>query len=261
MLDTIIQQKISELPSNIRNAVESFDWATEIVHIAENYHLQIDDIDIFRRETLLVIVGATEALHFEKNLAEHMHISHELAENLVADANEHIFRPLQKIAFTHHAEPEIIPHDDISSVMDNHGIKLVDEFPTESRPKNELQEMADSLFQKEENSHEIDTSPAVKEETIKNKKVEYNEPITESDLVGIHEHRIDTHIIHKQDDELSEKSPLFKNLAKSENILQSLDKKILETPHISKNEKFDVSPSLAEQVIENGDFLKHIGAS
>ena len=101
MSDAIILKKIQELPPNIRKAVETFDWSTEVLHIAQDNQIHIDDIETFRNETLLVIVGLTAATDYEKKLVAHMGITHEVAENLVADANQHIFRPLQKMAFSH----------------------------------------------------------------------------------------------------------------------------------------------------------------
>ena len=92
MSDAIILKKIQELPPNIRKAVETFDWSTEVLHIAQDNQIHIDDIETFRNETLLVIVGLTAATDYEKKLVAHMGITHEVAENLVADANQHIFR-------------------------------------------------------------------------------------------------------------------------------------------------------------------------
>lgn len=275
MLDTIIQKAIRELPTNIRNAVESFDWSTEILHIANDNHIQIDDIETFRNETLLVIVGLTDAADFEKNLVSHMNISHELAEVLVADANLHIFRPLQKIAFTHHEESsetkaqdfnenledEIIPHEKITHLMDKHGIQLVDEFEPEPKPQNDLQDMVDDIFEnkiKHENTKESEIPKNL------NQKVAYNEPIHESDLRGITGHRTDTSILKQVEAHTALNKPhLVINQTSNkafDEIKQSLDKKSFNTLHISKNESFDVSPSKEEQIVADGEFLKHIGA-
>lgn len=259
MLDPIIQKKISELPENIRHAVESFDWASEILHIAQDNKIQIDDIETFRNETLLVIVGLTAAADFEKNLVAHMGISYQLAEKLVADANAHIFTPLQKIAFSPKPdlpEEEIIEHHEISSVLQDHGIQLVDEFETESRPKNELQDLADSLFQKNDEITHVDknkTEPESTQEhktidekknTPKDQKINYNEPIEASDLRGVKKQTIDTSIIKQKNKQTTPK----------------LEQQKMEHIHISQNESFDLSPTEQELVLENGDFLKHIGA-
>ncbi|MGB0925340.1 MAG: hypothetical protein ACPGTS_01375, partial [Minisyncoccia bacterium] len=246
---------ISELPDNIRNAVETLDWATEILHIAHDHHIQIDDIETFRRETLLVIVGLTDAADFEKNLVKNMGISHDLADALVADANAHIFRPLQKIAFTKtettpEPEPDIPAHHEISNELQNHGIELVDEH-TPTKPQNDLQKIVDATFNNNiqtihtENPEATETPTQQKPEP---KPVHYREPIQTSDLQGIKGHR--TNI----------QSPARQTQEKILHNTQRLEKKLFEQTHLSKNERFDVSPTEAENISERGDFLKHIGA-
>lgn len=265
MLETSIQSKINALPENIRNAIEQFDWATEILHIAQDHQLQIDTIESFRRETLLVIVGSTAAIDFEKNLVKNMEISHEVAERIVADANQHIFIPLQKIAFSHDdVEDEILAHDDISNVMGEHGIELVDEFKPEPRPKNELQDLADSLFNtgSKEIKNIADTFSEEKRETKSEiVPVQYNEPIYESDLAGIDAHRIDTGILtQKKPEDLLQ----FENVLNAENKTKkesSIENKLLAQSHMSKTENIDVSPTKTDLVNADGSFLKHIGAS
>ncbi len=286
MLDTVIQKKINELPDNIRSAVEQFDWGTEVLHIARDNHLQIDDIEVFQKETLLVIVGSSPAGDFEKNLSEKMGISHELAESLVADANEHIFRPLQKIAFTHtEKEEDIVEHDKLSNVMSEEGIELVDEFEAEPRPENKLQDLADQIFEtgipdqvRNDNESSLrGTKQSPQNDTTRlprsarndageikstsqvhnNKVVDYNEPINEKDLQGISSHRIDTSILKQSKPEQVLQTD-FPTLSVSKKT-QTLDTHIFKDIHISKNESFDVSPTKEEQVVTDGDFLKHIG--
>lgn len=321
MIDTIIQDKINTLPENVKHAVEQFDWATEILHIAQDHQLQIDTIESFRRETLLVIVGLTDAADYEKNLVSHMHISDELAEILVSDANEHIFRPLQKIAFTHDRENdkedrEILNHNEVKDLMNEHGIELVDEFKAEEKPKNELQELADSLFNETKASvsypqtvihnstrnpesdyknldsrfrgndkviHRNDKVVRGNDKVIRgNNKVdlgerdrvnlhqntkeksehtsiEYNEPIESSDLAGIYEHRINTDILNQtKPEKILQGETLIK---KPKEAKKNIEHRLLNKTHISKTASLDVSPTKAELIKENNEFLKHIGAS
>lgn len=272
--DPLIKKHIQELPKNIRSAVEQFDWSSEILNISQAYHIQIDEIQIFRDETLLVIVGLTAASDFEKNLVKNMGISHELAEKLVAESNEHIFKPLQKMAFAHstETEEEIIEHDEISNVMSSHGIELVDEFEPDPQPVNELQDLANSLF-KENNSVVPDSDPEfpvnnssldegipeTSSQAHNDKVINYNEEINESDLRGIANHRIDTSILNQ----ISPNNAFSEDKAENNNIKneQSLDADIFENQNISKTEFFNVSPTKEELVVEKGDFLDHIGAS
>ncbi len=273
MLDSVIQKKINELPEKIRHAVENFDWSTEILHIAEDHNLQIDDVEVFHQQTLLVIVGLAPAIDFKKNLTQHMGISPDLAQILVDDANEHIFRPLQKSVFSHDNKPidqyqenineneKIIPHEKISSIMSEHGIDLIDENEEKeiTRPKNELQDLADDLFNtKKQNDLNTNTDTDYDLKTTQaNPNREYQEPIEDSDLSGIKKHRIDTSILKQsQPENISEDRNQTSEQTK---LNQRLENEIFKNSYISKNEKIDVSPSQKEQIIENGDFLKHIG--
>lgn len=270
MIDAMIQKKINDLPDNIRRAIERFDWASEILHISQNHQIQIDDIEVFRRETLLVIVGLTPAADFQKNLMKNMGVSRSLAEELVADANAHIFAPLQKMAFSRQntepaeLEEEIIHHDDLTDAMSEHGIELVDEFePEAEKPKNELQALADDIFNTSEpETKETKVSEPKAEtsepETTVEKPLSYNEPIDESDLQGIKKHRIDTTILNQVQPEHILSGVEHKKIENTLN--QSLDKKLFTQTHISQNETFDLSPTENEQAVQDGEFLKRIGA-
>ena len=264
MINDIIQKKIIELPVNIQRAIKEFDWAKEVLHIAHDHQLQIDTIDTFRQETLLVITGLTQAADFGKNLVSHLHIPESLAEKLVMDANEHIFRPIQKIAFTHHEdnelESEVIEHTRLSDVMSDHGVELVDEFETESKPQNDLQDLADGIFQLKNKDVPPQKEETVEEITQEEEKepLSYNEPIDESDLAGITGHRIDTSILKQaRPESILNKETQTADLANSDSLLASSN---FNETKISKTELFNVSPTEKELVTENGEFLKHIGA-
>lgn len=256
MIDHIIEKKIQALPQHIRRAVESFDWAGVVMDIGQKYHLQIDDIDIFRREILLIVVGQVDAADFPKNLMKNLGIRGELAQQLLAEANEHIFGPLQKRAFSKESMNEVTTPDQQEFIenLDEHGIQLLDEDFT-PRPQNELQDLANEIFfdQTDKTTHtdidmdaQEDLDHKQRQATAKQEKdipPQYQEPIDESDLQGISAHRIDT------------------TGFETEKISPSLDKKLFQEMHLSKTETFDFSPTPAEQIKERGEFLKHIGES
>ena len=257
MLDKLIEKKIKELPQNIQRAIKKSQWEKEISHIAETHHLQIDAMNILMRETLLVIVGLTHAEDFEKNLINHMSIDEELASKLVEDINERVFLLLRKIAFSHEHEEkiheeEIIPHQELHKTMAEEGITLVDENEDDT---NEVIEHHISQVAKEEKKIQetkIQDKKGIEENTDRNnkekkdKKIIYQEPIEEKDKLGIYEHRIDTSIL----------SP---NRETNTNT-KKIEQKLYSETHISHNEHFDVSPTQAEQIKEDGSFLEHIGA-
>ncbi len=280
MLNETIQKKISELPINVKKAIEKFDWATEIMHIAKNNQMQIDDMSILKKETLLVMIGLISAGDFEKNLVKQLGISHSFAERLVSDANEYIFYPLQKLAFGHREdeinerEQENISREKVTELMGVNGIELIEEKEEREYPKNELQDLADSLFgeNKKIKSSFKTNETLLKhekniEEQVENKKepthvqkddfISGREVIREEDLVGIKSHRIDTSIIKEKED-LQRIKTINNNTLEEKH---KLDIDNLNKILISKEENIDVSPSKEEQISERGEFLKHIGAN
>ncbi len=270
MIDAAIQEKIRTLPLNIQKAIERFHWKEEIYNIANKHSLQIDQAEDFQDETLLVMVGMSPATSYGKRLAEKLDVSEEFAEILVAEANTLIFRPLQRIAFSEDQdlsdsddeflEDEVIDHETVSSLMQDHGIELIDE--TEApRPNNDLQKMADELFSPSQRTvvQEQEKFPLGEEgdelsdlddkKTEEPKKVSYTEAIEERDLRGVRQHAIDMSVLHKNENALSvsQSKPSFR-----------LEKDLLTQSKISKVESFDLSPSKEAQILENGEYLDHI---
>ena len=124
---------------------------------------------------------------------------------------------------------------------------MVDEFAPEPQPKNDLQDLANNLFNKKREKDEIKESYEIKEveQNQQVKTINYSEPIDERDLRGISGHRISTDILGKSTHTEKQK-------------MTSLDQIKLQSLQISKNEFFDISPTKQENVKEDGDFLNHI---
>jgi hypothetical protein len=282
-----IQKSISELPDNIKNAVINFDWATEILDIAHEHNIQIDEADIFRQQTLLVILGKSSAESYEKKLMAEMNIPKSLATSLVDEANHRIFFELQKRAFSkdeledleqndddliysdRYHEP--INHSDVKNILKNEGVELIDEEPKihDEDLHNEISAILQGTdtpitAPKRENSSLNVSANA----HASNKQNDYHEPIETSDLKGIKTNSVDTSILRKQYQTTPEK--IFseeptqsqkitgRDLGQGNTIISKLDKHIMENPFIAKTDASDVSPSKEEQIREEGDFLEHL---
>lgn len=151
-----LQEMINDLPENIQKAIHEFDWAGEVMKIGRAHQLQIDDIEIFRLQTLLVMLGHLPSNAYEQNLANKLHVSGDVAASLVDEANHRIFSELQRRAFQRDVaeEPvqsrswkatenylEPIEHEDLAGVMRNEGVELVaheDDVPVNSDLSNEV---------------------------------------------------------------------------------------------------------------------------
>jgi len=76
-----------------------FSWSRVGLNLAEKYQIQIDEIDIFIEESIMLASGLSTPDEYAENLVVEMGIPKDLAQKLIVDANEQIFLPLQKAAF------------------------------------------------------------------------------------------------------------------------------------------------------------------
>lgn len=240
----IVEQYLHTLPDNVAKAIENFKWTDVCVEIGEKFHLQIDELEVFKKETLLIAVGAEPASKYQNNLALRMGIPTEIAGQIVDEANDHIFSVLQKMAFTKQ-EPET--HNEIKNTLKEEGIEIIHD--EETLLETDLQNLADSLLgntntkeyiikETEEISKTAETETPKKPEAI-----QYQEPIELSDLAGVSKHR--TPYTHHESAKIPD---------------TNLSKSLYEKSHLATESSIDVSPSKQEQIKENGDFLRHIGA-
>lgn len=186
MTNQQIQSAIADLPDNVRKAVITFDWANEILDIGHSHRLHMDQIEAFRHETLMIILGQSSSDNYIGNLKKHLDIKESLAQELVGDANDRIFTELQKRAFKSDDNDEITPetniysssdnylepikHQDLRGPMAKHGVHLIDDEPA-FKPQTGLQNEIDQI------TGTLGTDP---------------EPY-ESEIHQLHQQNIDTH--------------------------------------------------------------------
>jgi hypothetical protein len=260
-----IEQKINLLPENIRNAINAFDWPGKIVTIGNKYDLQIDELEIFRKITLEVIVGISSAENYKDFLKKKLSVSEEIAGDLVLEANQHIFRELQKHAFQtpkeesvgeikvekyYNSDPyhEPIGHDDVRASMREEGIELLDHD--------------DPLIQESDITSPV-TEPVFKMPTqTPAPSRDYQETIEDTDLRGVKQQGADASILKTLN--LSSPDNILKGddlpgLADEKSILKNtLDEELFTQSHIPKGDTIDLSPSESEEITEEGTFLKHL---
>lgn len=270
--NTQIQSGIAELPENIKRAVMTFDWAGEVMEIGRRHALSIEDIDIFRQQTLAVILGKSPASHYADELSKELSIKKDLADMLVDEANAGIFRPLQKHAFTKQVpdlhEEEIIHHDDLTSSLKEEGIELVDDsfnsaVSTDLHKEvhallNDDREISDHNELQEE-PLEIPKSKVEISKPTEPAKTQYQEEIKSHDLKGISAHRSDTSILTQ-----SQPMDIFNGRdfgqGSISQAIPTLEKKILEDNHIPKVEKIDASADTGNQTISSENYFDKLHA-
>lgn len=218
-----ISKAYQNLPDNIRNAVDNFNWDEEVLSIAHEYHIQMDEIDIFQQETMLVVLGLTKAKDYQRNLVQYMNISSSLAQDLVDEANHRIFKELQKRAFGGGNNV----HKEIHSELQQEGIELLDSDEDDH-----------SSHQDTEN-HDVD-----RENEQTQIQQSYLEEVSDDDYIGIGGHRINTE--------------LHSDKRKTTKQSKYLDHTLYTSHHVSNHDSIDVSPEDKDQIKEDGDFLHHI---
>lgn len=266
-----INQLISELPDNIRTVVEGFDWAGEVMKIGQAHNLQIDDIEIFHDETLLVVLGKTPATEYENSLMRSMNIDKELADTLVDFANEHIFSVLQKLAFTKtkpEEETEGVEHNELVDEMRSEGIELVHHSTEPVIPSKLGDEITSILSPELNDSTSIETpEPSTTENTDQEPPtIIYNEPINLDDTVGIGKHRTNTDILKTNNQNTPEDVFNLDDadlMSTSKNSLQdevtaSLPETLRAETFVSKGDTVDTSPTETALAEEVGGFLEQL---
>lgn len=230
-----IQTSIAELPANVQKAVITFDWGNEILNIGKRYSLHMDQIDAFRNESLMIILGKKSSGDYVSSLIKELDIKKNIAEQLVESANIKIFRELQKRAFTTETNEdteiekstltddylEPINHNDLRGPMAEEGVHLVDEnnIKPQTNLQNEIDSMVEAPYIDSRSLESFEMSSSDRQEDISDNNIHgtestlifkdefnqeiinsnsYNEPIDDSDLKGIGGHRTNTNILQTQ---------------------------------------------------------------
>lgn len=141
--ERIIQEHMADLPPQVRKAIETFNWAQVVTDITKEHKLSLDKAHIFHNQTLLVMLNITHARDYAHNLQEQLDISQEQAESLVEEANNRIFRELQKEAFKPEETPTHVIRKEGTGVVND--LKLpqghIAQAPTQLMEKDHLNTM------------------------------------------------------------------------------------------------------------------------
>ena len=90
-----ITERLSELPESVRQAGQSAELQKKIQALGVKRAPHIDQVGALEDETLMVMLGFSDANTFEKSLTESLKVSPELGKQLAADVNTDIFLPIR----------------------------------------------------------------------------------------------------------------------------------------------------------------------
>jgi hypothetical protein len=129
MNDKLRQQfndQLTYLPEINQRALQSFDWATELIAIGHGYGLHIDQLEDLQIETMLVLVGLTPADDYQNEVITRLAISPSEADKIIAEVNTRIFTPIHD--YIVRGGPESAPTS--QSVMASAGFQMGADMPT-----------------------------------------------------------------------------------------------------------------------------------
>lgn len=92
----LIEEKMEELPSNVKEAIESSGWEKKIVDIGNRYKLHVDDLDLLGFELALAMVGMSDQNEFMRQMKQELRLGDETLDNIVGDINSEIFSHIRE---------------------------------------------------------------------------------------------------------------------------------------------------------------------
>ncbi len=96
-LQQTIKEEMVELPKEMQEVINSFDWIKITEEIAEKYSLDEDELNDFQLETLLLLIGSTDPEFYAINIENQVETTKEEAENIAKESFQKIFNPLNKL--------------------------------------------------------------------------------------------------------------------------------------------------------------------
>lgn len=91
-----IQRRMSELPDDVRQAIQSADLGKKLQEIGTKHKFHIDQVGILSDETVLILLGFADPGEFADTLVRELHITPEEAEKVAGDVAEQVFFPIRE---------------------------------------------------------------------------------------------------------------------------------------------------------------------
>ena len=92
----LIQQRLAELPGDVRNAVQSADLSKKIQAVGTKHNLHIDQMGELEDEVLLAMLGFSPLAQLGGRLSRALRLPPEEGEKLAADIATEVFGPIRE---------------------------------------------------------------------------------------------------------------------------------------------------------------------
>ncbi|HVV38794.1 MAG TPA: hypothetical protein VHD31_00515 [Candidatus Paceibacterota bacterium] len=112
-----IEAKLAELPEDVQEAILSNNWEQKVAAIAQAHHLHIDQTEKLGSETLMLMLGFTDANNFPSNLVNEVGISKEEADKIAGEVNSQILLSIRESMKTGPAASTTVSTPEKSVVM------------------------------------------------------------------------------------------------------------------------------------------------
>ncbi len=90
-----IDQRLNELPSDLREAIESVEIGNLVAQIGESNGLMLDQVAELMDQTTMIMLGLVKSDDFTKNLSSTLEIDYRTAENISKEINSKIFNKIR----------------------------------------------------------------------------------------------------------------------------------------------------------------------
>jgi len=93
-LKNTIKEEVLKLPKEAQEAISSLDWGNIAEEIGKKYLLDENEINDLQVETLLVLVGITNAEFYAINIENQINTSKDTATKIASEVFKKIFTPI-----------------------------------------------------------------------------------------------------------------------------------------------------------------------
>lgn len=95
LTDKQIRERFKILPDDVRLYALSPDFAVEVEKIGKDHKLHIDQLETLMKIVNSILLGFTSSGEFIKEIQKNLHLTDSQGQELAADVNEQIFKPVQ----------------------------------------------------------------------------------------------------------------------------------------------------------------------
>ncbi len=92
----LIEEKMKELPTSVKQAIDSSGWERKIFDIGKRYKLHIDHLDFLQFELALAMIGLSDQTEFMAQVKDHTGLDTGTVDKIVGDINTEIFSHIRE---------------------------------------------------------------------------------------------------------------------------------------------------------------------